>query len=190
MTANDIFSITVDLISERLDSGVIDSTNTTNYQKRTPGLLTMLQTELCKNAPIYKTQDIEESTETSGYVKVTFDDNDFYELYQLLDTNLDPQTDFKIIGNDLYVPFNFEGTAVYRYLPEAITDMTDTLDFDNYVCSVVLPNGLANQLLLNENANLANYFGQRYEELKRTIVKKQSLGRMKIVDVYDSKLNY
>lgn len=36
MTINDIFSITVDLIDERLDSGIIDATNTANYSVRTP----------------------------------------------------------------------------------------------------------------------------------------------------------
>lgn len=190
MTAQQIFSITVDLISERLDSGTIDTTNTLNYQKRTPGLLTMLQTELCKEAPLYKNKTINVSTAIEGYVAVNFDDATYYSLSRLLSIDLEPQADFKMIGDALYVPFDFEGIAVYKYIPEAITEMSDTMDLDNYICSTVLPCGLASQLLRTENEDLSNYFERRYTELKQSISKKQPSEIGKVKDVYNSTLSF
>jgi hypothetical protein len=188
MTAQEIFEITVDLISERLDTGLVDDTNTLNYQKRTPGLLTMLQNEICRKSPIYKTQTIT-SSGTSGYVIVDLP-SDFIAVYQLYNSDLELYEDFKRIGNDLYVPFDFSGTLVYRYIPVAITKLTDELDFDNQISSLILPNGLAGQLLLNSNEDLANYFNSRYEELLREIKTRQSEPIMKRKDIYGASCTF
>lgn len=46
MTANTVFGLAVDLIDERLSTGVINTNATNVYLKRTPGLLNVWQGEL------------------------------------------------------------------------------------------------------------------------------------------------
>lgn len=190
MTGNEIFEITVDLISERLDSGLKDTTNTANYEKRSVGLINVIQNELSHKEALYKTSTIIASGTDSGtYVKLTLP-ADFLSLYQLLDSDLNPIENFKRVGNDIYVTEDFAGTLVYKYLMTPITSLTDTLDFDSQVCSTIIPNGLASMLLANENIALSNYFGQRYEELKSTLRQNQPAQAIAIKDMYDSKLSY
>lgn len=188
MTALEVFNMTMDLIDEKLDSGLVDPNTTANYKVRALGTLTMLQNELCRLAPLYKTLDITASG-TSGYVQVVLP-VDYLSIYQILDNDLNLYDGYKIVGNDLYVPFNFNGKLVYKYIPATITKLDDNLVFDNMICTTVLANGLATQLLLNDNTNLADYFNQRYEELKRTIKTKQPSAITKRKDLYDATLKF
>lgn len=188
MTALELFNMTMDLIDEKLDSGLVDPNTTANYKVRALGILTMLQNELCRYAPLYKTLDITTSG-TSGYVQVTLP-SDYLSIYQILDNNLKLFDDYKIVGNDLYVPFDFSGKLVYRYIPETIATINDNIAFDNMIATTVLTNGLAAQLLLNDNINLSDYFNQRYEELKRTIKTKQPSAIIKKKDLYDATLKF
>jgi hypothetical protein len=48
----------------------------------------------------------------------------------------------------------------------AIVALTDTLQVDDFIAQSVLPYGLAAHLLLGENDAQANFFQQRYDELK------------------------
>jgi hypothetical protein len=64
--------------------------------------------------------------------------------------------------------------------PVTITDETSTLLVDDRTCLTVLPYGLAAHLLLSENPNIASFFNNRYDELKRK--KKATIA--KITDVY------
>lgn len=57
-TVQEIFEITMDLMDERLDSGVIDATDTALYRVKTPGILNVLQAELLKQGEIYSTFSI------------------------------------------------------------------------------------------------------------------------------------
>lgn len=46
-----------------------------------------------------------------------------------------------------------------------LTDFSDTVGLDDGICQGVLPYGLAAHLLVDENAETAAFFQQRYEEL-------------------------
>lgn len=46
----------------------------------------------------------------------------------------------------------------------SVTELSDSLDLDNYICRNVLPYGLAALLLTEENPTLANFFWQTYLE--------------------------
>lgn len=171
MTINDIFSIAVDLINERLDTGVIDTTNTANYSVRTPGIYNILQSELCRIAPIYKTLTITASG-TEGYVAVSMP-TDYISTVKLLHSDLEELTDYKVIGNILYVPFNFTGSLIYRYQPTIVTALTQTTEFPDYIAQTIIPYGLSAHLLIGEDSSIASFFNQRYEELKMNLKKKE-----------------
>lgn len=58
VTAQEVFERSMDLIEERLDSGVISQSDTVSYKVRTPGILTMLQAELIKQGDIFSTYEV------------------------------------------------------------------------------------------------------------------------------------
>lgn len=51
-----------------------------------------------------------------------------------------------------------------------IESLYDNIDLDNYCAGTVLPYGLAAHLLMDENPTSANFFQQRYDELKSRLV--------------------
>jgi hypothetical protein len=58
VTAQDVFSITMDLIDERLDTGLLSESDTISYKVKTPGLITLLQSELIKQGDLFNTYEI------------------------------------------------------------------------------------------------------------------------------------
>lgn len=59
----------------------------------------------------------------------------------------------------------YEGGSRSEFTP--ITALTDEIyDIDNALCISVMPYGLAAHLLADENPTLANFFQQRYDELR------------------------
>jgi len=54
VTAKEVFDITMDLIDEREETGIINPTNTKGYQVKTPGILTILQAELLQKEDVSK----------------------------------------------------------------------------------------------------------------------------------------
>lgn len=58
VTAQDVFSIAMDLIDERLDTGLLSESDTISYKVKTPGLLTLLQAELIKQGDIYSSYEM------------------------------------------------------------------------------------------------------------------------------------
>lgn len=57
-TAQQTFNIAMDLIDERLDDGTISASDTLSYNVKTPGILTLLQSELIKQGDLYNTYEI------------------------------------------------------------------------------------------------------------------------------------
>ena len=57
-TVQEVFEITMDLIDERLESGIIDASDTDLYKVKTPGILNVLQAELLKQGDIFSTYSI------------------------------------------------------------------------------------------------------------------------------------
>lgn len=57
-TAQQVFELAMDLIEERLDSGLVSASDTISYKVRTPGILTMLQSELIKQGDLFKSYEI------------------------------------------------------------------------------------------------------------------------------------
>lgn len=65
VTAQQVLELALDLIEERLDSGSISPSDTISYKVRTPGILTMLQSELIKQGDIFSTYEIANSPITN-----------------------------------------------------------------------------------------------------------------------------
>lgn len=59
VTAQAIFNICMDLIDERLDTGLLSEDDTISYQVKAPGILTGLQNELIKIGEHYSTHEID-----------------------------------------------------------------------------------------------------------------------------------
>lgn len=74
--------------------------------------------------------------------------------------------------------------------PVAIETLNQTFQIDDIKASTLLTNGLAAHLMLHEDKTLANYFEQRYEEMKGMFLKPTPRKPEKRVDVYDASLNY
>lgn len=74
--------------------------------------------------------------------------------------------------------------------PVPIEDLEQNVQISDIKANAMLTNGLAAQLMLHEDTNLASYFNQRYEEMKSIFLKPQPNDREKIKDVYDAGLNY
>lgn len=197
-TVNDVFQKTMDLIDERLETGLIDPSSTVIYEKRTPGLLTMLQDELIRDSDYYKTHTITKAVTSNAGNWQSYDmPTDFYNAEQII--TIETQGDYTLASdlkweqhNKLLVPDAFEGTikVVYYPIPAPLTLMTDTLLLDDITCRSVLTYGLANRLLSNENVGLANYFADLYDSAKARMKPRNTLFETDIIDNYDSGLNF
>lgn len=184
MTVLEVFNITMNLI----DTDPTNVSATAGYKAKTPGLINMLQNDICKEAPIFKTVTITASG-TEGYVALSMP-SDYLMLYQLLDSDLELFEDYKIIGNDVYVPYDFSGKMIYRYIPTKITTINDNIEFDENIGSNVLANGLGAQLMITENVNLASYLNSRYEELRNKIKTIKPSAIMKRKDKYGANCKF
>lgn len=74
--------------------------------------------------------------------------------------------------------------------PVAIESLDQPLQIDVIKSSTLLTNGLAANLMIVEDKALANFFEQRYEEMKGMFLKPTPKTPEKRGDVYDSTLNY
>lgn len=74
--------------------------------------------------------------------------------------------------------------------PVVIESLDQTLQLDDIKAQTLLTNGLAAQLMLHEDKTLANYFEQRYEEMKGMFLKPTPRKPVTREDIYDAKLNY
>lgn len=171
MTANDIFEITMSLIDERLDTGIVDATSTAIFKKNAPYLLTALQDELIPDSQYFKTYTITKAAtdNAGGYASYTMP-TDFYSASQIIsietDGNREDLESKWESNNILLIDDDFVGTikVIYRPIPAAITALTDTMVLDTITCRTTMAYGLASRLLTNENRVLSNYFNQLYEE--------------------------
>lgn len=77
-TAQEVFNITMDLIDERLDDGTISISDTVTYNVKTPGILTLLQSELIKQGDVFSSYGIANKPATNllGYA-AEFDVKEF-----------------------------------------------------------------------------------------------------------------
>jgi len=74
--------------------------------------------------------------------------------------------------------------------PVPIEDLSQTFQIDDIKSSNLLTNGLAAHLMLHEDKTLANFFEQRYEEMKGMFLKPSPRKPETREDVYDATLNY
>jgi hypothetical protein len=299
VTAQEVFEITMDLIDERLETGVISESDTKSYNVKTPGLLTLLQAELVKQGDIYSTYEISNKPIENilGFrsnfdiqafegEELTFEANkpakayyfevdndatvyveDFNGAWNTLATiNATPTKggftaykgivtpsngatksrlrfggtyyyrtvnrslfnvplassdvpdyrpwvkkqmpdDFKSVNEiikeyadqysqdasykwegkrDLYINYYYNGNIriVYRPIPSVIATLTDTMQVDDITSRTIIPYGLAAHLLLTENPDSANYFQERYEELKYNATQPQPTSEEQITNLY------
>lgn len=57
-------------------------------------------------------------------------------------------------------------TSGVRPVFTPVTDFTTAIAIDDVICRSIIPYGVAAMLLLDENPGMANFFQQKYEELK------------------------
>lgn len=74
--------------------------------------------------------------------------------------------------------------------PVVIESLDQTVQVDDIKAQTLLTNGLAAQLMLHEDKTLANYFEQRYEEMKGMFIKPTPRKPETKEDKYDALLNY
>ena len=74
--------------------------------------------------------------------------------------------------------------------PVPIDSLDQPLQIDTIKATTLLTNGLAANLMVVEDKALANFFEQRYEEMKGLFLKPTPKSPEKRRDVYDSLLNY
>lgn len=74
--------------------------------------------------------------------------------------------------------------------PVVIESLDQTVQIDDVKAQTLLTNGLAAQLMLHEDKTLANYFEQRYEEMKGMFIKPTPRKPETREDKYDAQLNY
>ena len=74
--------------------------------------------------------------------------------------------------------------------PVKIEEMDQTFQIDDIKATTLLTNGLAAHLMLHEDKNLANFFEQRYEEMKGMFLKPTPRKPEAREDVYNATLNY
>lgn len=71
-----------------------------------------------------------------------------------------------------------------RPIAERITDFVSAIGLDDYICQSVMPYGLAAHLLMQEDPTSANFFQQRYDELKSLLARGMPAESEDITDVY------
>jgi uncharacterized membrane protein len=74
--------------------------------------------------------------------------------------------------------------------PVPIKTLEQSVQIDDIKANTLLTNGLAANLMLHEDKTLANYFEQRYEEMKGMFLKPSPRRPEKREDVYDATLKY
>ncbi len=74
--------------------------------------------------------------------------------------------------------------------PVLIESLDQTVQVDDVKAQTLLTNGLAAQLMLHEDKTLANYFEQRYQEMKGMFIKPTPRKPETREDVYGATLNY
>ena len=121
--------------------------------------------------------------ELSDEGKYKYEDTDEYRNRTLAILN--------VLINELY-PFSDtypnwqEWDMGRRPVLMPLDDLYTAIDLDDYCSGTVLPYGLAAHLLLDENPTAANFFQQRYDELKNNLMR--GIGRMTasedIEDIY------
>lgn len=106
-----------------------------------------------------------------------FADNDEYKVRTLPILN--------ILRGELY-PYSdtYETDERGRPIVLVIDSFDKPIDLDDYICQSVMPYGLAAHLLLNEDPSTANYFQQRYEELKSRLAVGLPATSEDVEDVY------
>lgn len=73
-----------------------------------------------------------------------------------------------------------------RPIVAPIEDFYTDIHLDDYICRSIMPYGLAAHLLLDENPTSANYFQQRYDELKQKLSVGLPTVSIDVEDVYSS----
>ena len=79
---------------------------------------------------------------------------------------------------------NSEWLTGRRPVLSPLESLSDAIDLDDYCAGTVLPYGLAAALLLDENPTTANFFQQRYDELKAGLMRGMPVVSEDIEDVY------
>lgn len=94
-----------------------------------------------------------------------------------------------VLQNELY-PYsdtykkNSEWVKGRRPVLPSLEDLYSAIDLDDYCAGTILPYGLAAHLLMDENPSTANFFQQRYDELKASLMRGMPAESEDIEDIY------
>ena len=90
-----------------------------------------------------------------------------------------------ILRGELY-PYSdtYEVDDEGRPIATMIKTFDKPIDLDDYICQSVMPYGLASHLLLAEDPSTANFFQQRYDELKMRLAVGMPTASEDVEDVY------
>ena len=119
--------------------------------------------------------------ELSDEGKYRYEDTDEYRNRTLAILN--------VLQGELY-PYsdtykkNSEWAKGRRPVLKPLDDLFSAIDLDDYCAGTVLPYGLAAALLLDENPTTANFFQQRYDELKASLMRGMPAESEDITDIY------
>lgn len=96
-----------------------------------------------------------------------------------------------ILGGELY-PYSdtyIPGEDGKRPIFPVVDDIEADVELDDYICRTVLPYGLAANLLLQEDPAVANFFQQRYDELRGNLQRGMPAVSVDMEDVYCNNIN-
>lgn len=146
-----------------------------------------------KNTAFYKEKfrTNDEVPENTSYVRVQMPD-DFESIDKIIREYFPAQyvnnVDYTWENRKTLVLNNrFVGNIKIIYKPVSleITNISQELQIDDITATTTLTDGLAMSLLVTEDPDLSNFFGQRYEELKSDLIRnKPPVPRETITDVY------
>lgn len=190
MTLNDLLPNILTLCGQYGRSGESRSPSVEDYKARIPYIADMGQRELLDN--VEKTYEYTKTASegTGEYVAVEMP-ADFFGPSYVIDAGdngrYDAFADIKFEGDKLYVKDSYRGTLRIRYrpCPAALIDLSGVLSVDDNTAKTALVYYIAAMLLIEENAQKADYYQQKYEE-QRELLKRRPAAFRPIVDVYDT----
>lgn len=188
MTLTDILPAVMTLCGQYGKAGEARNTTVENYKARIPFIADMGQRELLDH--VEKTFEYTKTaSDGAGEYAAVDMPSDFFSVAYVVDARSDGSynkiPDMRFEGSTLYIPDSYRGTLRIRYkpCPTALTGLSSALSVDDNTARTALTYYIAAMLLIEENAQKANYYQQKYEE-QRELLKRKPAMFEPIIDVY------
>lgn len=186
-TVREIFTMTMSIV-DNLDTatGKAISEDNKEYEKRTPSILNVLQSELINKEKI--TNTLSYNYDNSGVWQIEKLPNDFNKIKKIVIENGNTYSrniEYRIENNSIKFKSNETGVIKmeYKQTPELLTSLSDEVTLSDDIARSVLTYGLGANLFIIENPSLANFCQQKYEENKRDATSQKSPVTMERINV-------